>query len=450
MRIVQALGWYYPESLGGTEIYVSALAKRLVNLGHDVVVAAPLADLDAPREYDHEGLTVYRYPVPSAPTRDEAQGVVPARGSELFKQWLAHTEPDIAHFHSLVTGMGIHEIRSAREVGARVIVTSHASSLGYICQRGTLMRLGSFPCDGLTEIVKCACCELQHRGMPLLLAGALAREPLSLSRVLGRSETRAGTALGIPDLIARNRRAQRELLALVDRFVVLTRSAARIVEINGIPPGKLSINPLGIDRAPRLSRVGREIRPTTLPVRLGYLGRFDEVKGVFELARALKQLPPSLAFSFEFRGPVRTESDNSVVAGIQRIVGDDPRVTFAPAVDPDEVSRVLEGYDALVCPSICAEGGPTVAIEAHAVGTPVVGTSIGGLPELVDDGVNGRLVPPGNVDELAALLEAIVRSPARTIDRWRNALPAARSMDDVATQYVGLYEAIVHETAKLA
>ena len=51
-------------------------------------------------------------------------------------------------------------------------------------------------------------------------------------------------------------------------------------------------------------------------------------------------------------------------------------------------------------PSLVAEGGPTVAIEAHAVGTPVIGTRIGGLAELVTDGVNGRLVAPGDVQPL--------------------------------------------------
>jgi glycosyltransferase involved in cell wall biosynthesis len=439
MRILQALGWYYPENLGGTETYVSGLSKRLADGGHEVFIAAPLAGLSSPRLSEIEGLPVYRYPVPTTPTRDEAQGNTPARGSEFFRAWLAELKPDIAHFHSIVTGMGIHELRAAGAGGARVIMTSHASSLGYICQRGTLMRWGSFPCDGLTEVVKCAACELQHRGVPKVAARVMSREPLALSRIVGKPGTRVGTALGMPGLIARNQERQKELLGIVDRFVVLTRSAARIVELNGIPAGKLAVNPLGISASPAAARRPPGIRQTSNPVRLGYLGRFDPVKGVFDLANALKRLPASLGFQFEFRGPASTEADRTVLDSLRNIIGDDPRVTFAPAVSPSEVAGILESYDVLVCPSICAEGGPTVAIEAHAAGTPVIGTRIGGLAELVEDGINGRLVTPGSVRELATLLETIVNSPGETIERWRTALPAARTMEDVVEDYLTLY-----------
>ena len=93
----------------------------------------------------------------------------------------------------------------------------------------------------------------------------------------------------------------------------------------------------------------------------------------------------------------------------------------------------------LCCPSVCLEGGPTVAIEAHAAGTPVVGTRIGGLAELVTDGVNGRLVAPGDWRALAAALVEIASDPAGTVDRWRSMIPPSRSMDEVTADYLDLY-----------
>lgn len=447
MKIIQALGWYYPENLGGSEVYVSALAHRLVKLGHDVLVAAPLAGLTAPRSHSHDGLSVFRYPIPAEPTRDEAQGERPARGSEFFTRWLAELEPDIVHFHSLVTGLGLHEIRAAALVGAQVILTSHASSLGYICQRGTLMRWGEFVCDGLTEVVKCSGCELQHRRLPKPIARVLSREPVSVSRLLGRSGTRAGTALGMPALIARNKRKQRELVAMVDKFVVLTGSAARVVEKNGIPGFKLTINPLGINDTDLHQEGGGKNEKTGDRVRFGYLGRLDAVKGVFELAQALARVPRSLGFSFEIRGPAQLPAERAILKQLRAIVGDDPRVSFAPGVSREEVPGVLRSYDVLVCPSVCAEGGPTVALEAHAAGTPVIGSRIGGLAEIVEHGVSGMLVPPGDVDALAALIESVATSPAETIDRWRSALPRPRTMDDVTQDYVELYNSVTVEAA---
>ena len=123
------------------------------------------------------------------------------------------------------------------------------------------------------------------------------------------------------------------------------------------------------------------------------------------------------------------------------MIGTDPRVRFEPAVEFTQVPHVLTGYDVLCCPSVCLEGGPTVAIEAHGVGTPVIGSRIGGLAELVTDGVNGRVTTPGDVDELARVIAEIAGNPEGTIDVWRQALPRAWTMDEVAVEYADLYDA---------
>jgi glycosyltransferase involved in cell wall biosynthesis len=106
-----------------------------------------------------------------------------------------------------------------------------------------------------------------------------------------------------------------------------------------------------------------------------------------------------------------------------------------------QVPRALAALDVLVCPSLVAEGGPTVAIEAHAVGTPVIGTRIGGLAEMVADGMNGRLVAPGDWRALARVIQTIVEDPAGTVDQWRRLLPPPRTFDDVTRDYLSLYAA---------
>ena len=105
MKIVQAVGWFYPESWGGTEIYVAGLARRLRAAGHDVSVAAPDTAHAGERRYEHEGLPVYRYPIPEHPTRAEAQGAVVVRGAGAFHEWLNAARPDIVHVHTFVTGL---------------------------------------------------------------------------------------------------------------------------------------------------------------------------------------------------------------------------------------------------------------------------------------------------------------------------------------------------------
>src|SRR5512135_3270927 len=103
MKIVQAVGWYHPDSLGGTEIYVAALARHLRACGHQVLVAAPEPGARGSRDYEFDGCPVFRYPVPMLPTRDEAQGDSPVRGTEYFHRWLNDARADIVHFHTFVT-----------------------------------------------------------------------------------------------------------------------------------------------------------------------------------------------------------------------------------------------------------------------------------------------------------------------------------------------------------
>src|SRR5205814_5347739 len=120
-------------------------------------------------------------------------------------------------------------IVAAKQAGSRVVATTHSSSLGFLCQRGTLMCQGHSICDGIVAVGRCAECELEHRGAGPLMARGLAAVPPRLGGVARRLPGRAGTALGMTDLIVRNAERQRAMLAAVDAFVVLTQQAATIV-----------------------------------------------------------------------------------------------------------------------------------------------------------------------------------------------------------------------------
>src|SRR2546421_7092543 len=124
VKIVHAIGWYFPDSLGGTEVYVEGLSRRLREAGHNVSIAAPDKSCIEERRYEHDGVPVYRYCIPTSPTRAECQNELPARGVERFHSWLEEEQPDVVHFHSFVTGLGLSEIRAATSTGARIIMTN--------------------------------------------------------------------------------------------------------------------------------------------------------------------------------------------------------------------------------------------------------------------------------------------------------------------------------------
>lgn len=103
--------------------------------------------------------------------------------------------------------------------------------------------------------------------------------------------------------------------------------------------------------------------------------------------------------------------DGSLRADLERraqAVGLGDHVRFAGQVDP--VGPLLQAADACVLPSLW-EGLPLSLLEALARGRPVIASRVGGVPDAVEDGVTGRLVPAGDVEALAAALEDFHRHP---------------------------------------
>ena len=106
----------------------------------------------------------------------------------------------------------------------------------------------------------------------------------------------------------------------------------------------------------------------------------------------------------------------------------DARVTFGPGVPGPDVPALLAGYDVLLCPSMWFENGPTIALEAIAVGTPIIASRVGNLAELIVDDVNGQLVAPGDIDAWARALTTS-GDGAGGHDRSLAARAAARAND---------------------
>ena len=98
----------------------------------------------------------------------------------------------------------------------------------------------------------------------------------------------------------------------------------------------------------------------------------------------------------------RREAEARGVAGHVRFLGDVPH---------EDLLRLFRAADVAVVPSV-SEGLGLGAIEAQAAGLPVVATDVGGLPEVVEDGVTGFLVPPGNPAELADALRRVLNDPS--------------------------------------
>jgi glycosyltransferase involved in cell wall biosynthesis len=301
------------------------------------------------------------------------------------------------------------------------------------------MEGGTHACDGVVSPARCAACSLTHAGLPRLasrLAGAI---PPSIGATLGAVPGKAGTVLGMSALVVEHQRMQRELFDLVERFVVLNEAAYRMLAADGSPADKLTINRLGVSQSDIVRKPGPHLRPTAGPVHFGYAGRLHPSKGVAALVRASHGIPRDVEFRLDIRAPILDAEARAFRDELGRLAGGDRRIRFEPAVSSLDIPAVLTDLDALLSPSLGFENGPTIALEAMAVGTPVIGSRVGNLAELIDDGRNGRLVRAGDVEELSAALLEAATNPAATIDVWRRGLSPVRTMDEIARDYLTVY-----------
>src|SRR5580700_11596926 len=162
MNVIHGLAWYFPESVGGTEIYVSGLVQELPAYGIECRIAAAATGGQS-TDYVRDGIPVHRYPFADETDLAAARGKRPHNNFDAFVAWLEQQPRGIYHQHSWTTSCGLRHIGAAKALGFKTVLTVHVPA--YICLRGTMMEYGSEPCDGRVDALRCAACWSQGRGL---------------------------------------------------------------------------------------------------------------------------------------------------------------------------------------------------------------------------------------------------------------------------------------------
>ena len=228
---------------------------------------------------------------------------------------------------------------------------------------------------------------LVHADVYGQLTGALTGVPVRVSTKHGFNEFRENRGFALGD---------RAIASLAHMHIAISRGLARYLEeVEGFDGASFQIVHYGIepDGAPSAHR-------GDVP-RLLCVGRLIPIKGHLVLLRAFAEARarvPSLQLDIAGRGPLEP-----ALRALAKELGVDDAVRFLGYVAP--IQRAIEQAAIVVVPSM-GEGFGMVALEAMERARPVIAAEIGGLGELVEDGVTGLLVPAGEAEPLA---DAIVR-----------------------------------------
>ena len=210
--------------------------------------------------------------------------------------------------------------------------------------------------------------------------------------------------------------------ARADAVICLTPRLLRRLAQEGVDEGRLHVIPSGVDprlfSTHRLDPVADVGRPRVL-----FVGRMAPQKGARALLRAFSLLNHTSArLVLVGDGPQRPELERAAVR-----LGIAGRTRFTGFVPHEEVPAFLAHADVLALPSTYEELG-AVLVEAMQAGLPIVASRVGGIPELLTDGVTGRLVPPGDPAALASAIDEVLADPA-----------LARRLGEAARERASLY-----------
>lgn len=446
MRILHAIHDFLPRHRAGSEIYACELAREQ-RKHHDVFVLAaeydPTTAHGTIRWREYAGLTVVELV-----NNWEFQRFDETYTSERINAQLRHvldaTAPDVLHVHNLLNlSFDLPRIAKARGIG--VVATLHDYTL--VCASGgqRVHVAEAHVCETI-DAERCARCFGESTLSRQMAAGrltrgaagrALGRAGLLVHRLAPKLTVSAGRRLGGHAVEAGDVRRRlayaRHVLDTIDLFVAPSTSIGEEFVRLGAPPDRVHVSDYGCVPMPVVARTRRSAHE---PLRVGFVGTLVWHKGVHVLIDAIR----ALTGSFE----VHIHGDRSVfpeyATDLRKAAAGAP-VTFHDGFDRDRAGEVYSGLDVLVVPSLWPENSPLVIHEAFMHGLPVVGARVGGVPGLVQHGINGLLYDPFSTESLRACLQWLIDDRA-LVETLAAAAPGVKSIDEDAREWDARYRQV--------
>lgn len=380
---------------GGSDRYMIGMGKLLERHGHQVVPFAAAHPDDLPSPW--AGYFAPRVDFARPGPRDLARYVYSAPAAQALRRLLAAVRVDLAHLHIYYGQLTGAILAPLREAGIPIVQTLHEYKL--VCPTYALQADGQY----------CQACEGRHfwrAAVKRCNRGSFARSALSAV------EAYVSRALGAVDHV-------RHFIAVSD----FQRN--KLVEL-GVPADKLSRLHNFVDCD--------GVAPSAVPGEyLLYFGRLERNKGLYTLLDAvapLRELRLLIAGDGSERGALRAAIEARGLDHVQ-LVG------FRHG---DALRALIAGSICTVAPSECYETFGLTLVEAFAHGRPVIASAIGGMTEVVGDGADGWLVPPGDVERLRDRLLWMWTHRVEAVAMGRAGRAKAETRFSTAVHYEGLMD----------
>ena len=445
LRLLHAIHDFLPRHRAGSEIYAFELCRELARR-HDVFVVCaeydPRASHGTIRWRAHGGL-----PVIEIVNNWQVETFEDPYRSKRITDQLVHvleaTRPDVLHVHNLLN-LSFDLPRRARERGIATAATLHDYTL--VCASGgqRVHARESHLCHDI-DTMRCSRCFAASPFHAQMVGARLSRSPVL--RPLGRAALAARSIFPVlTDALARRIPSQpatpgqmhdrlsrgKQVLGEVDLFVAPSAALAAEYGRLGLDEARIEVSDYGFDIGKPVLREAR-----SGPLRIGFVGSMVWHKGAHVLIDAIRRMRG--AFEVVIAGDPNVGP--AYHAGLRAAAAGLP-VYFSGPFDRADVPRIYGSLDVLVVPSLWLENSPLVIHEAFVHGAAVVASRLGGIPDLVTDGVNGFTYEAFSAQALADVLQRLVDEPDLAA-RLASRAPAVKTIDDDARGWEARYEGLL-------
>lgn len=357
MKILLANKFYYRR--GGDCICVINLEQLLKEHGHEVAIFA----MDYPENLPTPWQKYFPKEVKFIPGPGMIETILRTFGmgqvKSKFTKLLDDFRPDVVHLNNIHTQLSPVLAEIAHNKGIKVVWTMH--DLKLLCPRYDCLRNGATLCE--------ECFTDKHK--------VLEYNCMKNSRI--------ASIVAYKEAMKWNKE---RLSASTDTFICPSAFMAGKMRQGGFPDDKIAVLPNFID-------VNKCIIPDDIEKEdyFCYVGRLSHEKGIPTLIIAASQLPYRLIVVGD--GPLRKELESKAPANVQ----------FVGYKGWNDIKDIVSKARFTVIPSECYENNPLSVIEAISLGTPVLGARIGGIPELIEEGISGMTFESGNAEDLAEKIQ---------------------------------------------
>jgi len=399
MRVLQVIHGFPPYYMAGSEVYAYNLSKELNNeLDVYIFTRVENSFLRNFELFSEEFDNLKTYRVNNITPEYSLERKYLNRNIDIiFRKVLEEIKPDIVHIQHL-SHLSTNIVNIVKEYNLPIVFTIH--DFWMFCVRGQLLTRDLQICNGpnFSECVNC----------------------------LSYLNTQEGNFYAY-SLHMKN------ILSKIDIFLSPSKTLRNFYIENGIPEEKVLFSPYGFDKS-RITFKKKRFEKNS-KINFGFVGRIIPAKGVHLLIEAFNKINNENIHLYIFGS---LGKDGIYLKKLAK----NKNIHFEGGFDNRDIDKILDKIDVLVVPSIWYENSPLVIQEAFLKGIPVITSNIGGMAELVKDGVNGFLFDVGNVDALVKVIKKIADNP-EILNNLRVNPDDVRDIKDDANFIKQLYKRLV-------